>query len=151
MDKIKTRIDGLEIYPLKKIETDKGKLFHVLRNDNEFFEKFGEAYVSMTNPSVIKGWKYHKLIRQNFTVPVGAVKFVFFDDRKESTTKGNLEEIIIGENQYNLIKVPEEIWYSFQTISNGPSYIFNCTTLPHVPDESMTKDLNTMDIPYKWS
>lgn len=105
----------------------------------------------MTNPSVIKGWKYHKRIRQNFTVPIGEVKFIFFDDRIDSTSKGNLEEIVIGEKHYFLIKVPEKIWYSFRTVSREASYIFNCTTLPHEPEESITKELNTKDIPYQWS
>ena len=146
-----TSISGLEIFPVKKLENEKGKLFHVMRSDLPFFEKFGEVYISVTNPNVIKGWKFHEILRQNFVVPVGEVKFVFFDNRPDSPTKGSICELITGEDNYYLIKVPEQIWYGFKTISDKPSYIVNCATHPHDPAESKLIDLEDDLIPYKWN
>ena len=146
----KTTIDGLEIFPIRKIENENGKLLHVLRSDAPHFEKFGEAYMSVTNPGVIKGWKFHKTLRQNFVVPVGKVKFVFFDDRENSKTRGELAHIETGEDDYFLLKIPARLWYSFKTISDKPSYILNCATDPHDPQEAVAMDLVNDLIPYRW-
>jgi dTDP-4-dehydrorhamnose 3,5-epimerase len=155
MDKIEiipTKIAGLEIVPVKVFENEKGKLLHVLRCDSSFFEKFGEAYMSVTYPGVIKGWKYHKTLRQNFVVPAGTVKFVFYDDRIDSLTKGNIVEIETGESNYFLLKIPAQLWYSFKTISQTSSIILNCATEPHDPTESINLELSMANnIPYHWN
>ena len=40
------RINGIKIYPLKKISDDRGSVMHMLRNDSEYFKGFGEIYFS---------------------------------------------------------------------------------------------------------
>jgi dTDP-4-dehydrorhamnose 3,5-epimerase len=150
VEALETGIEGLILHPLKQFRNDKGAVFHFLRSSDSHFEKFGEVYFSITNPEEIKGWKFHKQIRQNFVVPVGEMKFVFFDDREHSKSRGKVIELKSGENDYYLIQVPEKIWYSFKAISSIPAIIANCTTLEHSPDESINIDLNSATIPYQW-
>ena len=56
------RIDGVKLKPLFKIEDDRGKLLHMLREDSEEFKRFGEIYFSFTKSNFIKGWYRHKKI-----------------------------------------------------------------------------------------
>ena len=50
---------------------------HGLRKSDNSFIDFGEAYFSKINSGVVKGWKYHKKMSQNFSVPYGKLKLVF--------------------------------------------------------------------------
>ena len=48
-------IDGVFIYPLRQIPDERGKIMHMLRADDPYFEKFGEIYFSTVYPGVVKG------------------------------------------------------------------------------------------------
>ena len=37
-------IDGVKIIPKKQIIDERGKIMHMIRNDDEHFTKFGEVY-----------------------------------------------------------------------------------------------------------
>lgn len=147
----KRKIVDLNITPLKQIFDDRGAVFHFLRSDSKNFKTFGESYFSIVNPSIIKGWKIHTKIYQNFCVPHGAVKFVVFDNRENSPTKGVIQEIIL-DNQLNyfLLSMPPELWYSFKCISKEASIISNIIDMPHSSDESKIMPIINNEIPYEW-
>ena len=42
-------IDGVKIIPKKQIIDERGKIMHMIRNDDEHFTKFGEVYFSYAN------------------------------------------------------------------------------------------------------
>ncbi len=143
-------IDGVSIIPLKQIKDERGMVMHMLRADQEHFKQFGEIYFSVVNPGVIKGWKKHKLMYQNFAVPVGEIKIVIYDDRDNSATKGYIQTIEVGLNKYSLIQIPNLVWYGFKGLSEEPAMIANCATLPHIPDETINLPLDTAQIPFYW-
>ncbi len=147
---METNIHGLNIFPLKKISTPKGEVRHYIRSTDPFFTKFGEVYFSITSVNEIKGWKFHKELTQLFTVQVGAVRFVFYDHREKSPTKGQFFEIEISQDNYQLIQVPPQLWYSFKTTSEVDSMIVNCTDIQHKPDECINIPLEDPTIPYQW-
>ena len=93
-------IDGVKIIPLKQIADERGKVMHMLRNDDEGFEQFGEIYFSLVYPGVVKGWHRHHEMGLTYAVPVGMVKLVCYDDRPGSRTHGNVVEIHTGELSY---------------------------------------------------
>lgn len=147
----KKLIEGLKIKKLSIIEDDRGSLLHMLRNDDELFITFGECYFSEVFPKKIKGWKCHKSQTQNLAVPIGEVKFIIFDNRENSKTKGKIEEVILGRaKNYNRLKIPPGLWYSFKCISNINALIVNCTDKKHDPNESLSIDLIKNKIPYNW-
>ena len=133
-------IAGIEIKQLKKIPDERGTIFHMLRADDEFFENFGEIYFSTVYPDVIKGWHIHMEMTLNYAVIVGMIKLVLFDERKDSTTRGNLMEIFMGEQNYILVKIPPLIWNGTKGIGTKMAIIANCATLPHDPNEIKSKN-----------
>lgn len=145
------QIEGIVIKKLKKIPDERGAIFHMLRADDELFEKFGEIYFSMVYPQVVKGWHIHTEMTLNYAVVTGKIKLVLYDDRKDSTTKGNILEIETGSDNYLLIKVPSHIWNGFKGIDEKPSIVANCATLPHDPNEIQRLDHLDNDIPYNWN
>ena len=143
-------IEGVIIKPLKKIPDERGSIYHMLRNDDPLFEKFGEIYFSLVYPGIIKGWHLHKKMVLNYAVIQGMIKLVLYDDRDNSNTKGNLMEIYLGEENYSLVKIPFGIWNGFKGIGLKQSIVANCSTLAHDPDEIVRMDPFDNKIPYDW-
>jgi len=147
----KSNIEGVTIKPLKKIPDDRGCIYHMLRCDDDIFEKFGEIYFSTVYPGVIKGWHLHQAMSLNYAVIWGMIKLVLYDDRKNSPTRGNLMELFVGEKNYSLVKIPPKIWNGFQGIGPKTAIVANCATLPHDPNEIKRIDPFTKGIPYDWN
>lgn len=143
-------IDGVKITQLKVIPDERGTIFHMLRNDDKVFESFGEIYFSKVYPEVVKGWHLHKKITLNYAVPVGMIKLVLFDDRESSSTKGELMELFIGEENYVLVTIPPNVWNGFKGIGLEIAMVANCSTIPHDPNEIIRLDPVNNNIPYDW-
>ena len=144
-------IDGVQITPLKQIKDDRGAVFHVLKKNSDSFYGFGEAYISKVNPNIIKGWKFHFNMIQNFTVIYGKMKLVLFDNRNNSKTKGAINQFILdNSDNYCRITIPKNIWYSFKCLSIEPCLLLNISDITHDPKESKNLDINDDSIPFKW-
>ena len=145
------QIIDVVITNLKQIIDERGAVFHIMKQDSDTFKGFGEAYISKINYKVIKGWKYHKKMKQNFTVVYGSMKLVLFDDRKNSETKGKINEIFLNDtNNYCRVTIPEKIWYSFQSLSDESCLLLNIANIQHDPNECINLDLENSTIPYNW-
>jgi dTDP-4-dehydrorhamnose 3,5-epimerase len=143
-------IEGVRITPLKQILDERGKIMHMLRNDAEGFAGFGEIYFSCVHPGAIKGWHIHKEMVLNYAVPHGNIKFVLYDDRAGSPTRGELQEIFMGPDNYCLVTVPPMVWNGFKGIGGEMAIVANCTTITHRADEIDRLDPFDPSIPYNW-
>ena len=143
-------IQGVSIRPLKQIPDERGKVMHMLRRDDPWFERFGEIYFSVIYPGAIKAWHLHKIMTLNYGVVSGAIKLVLYDDRDGSPTKGELQEIFTGYECYSLIPIPPNIWNGFKGIGTKPALVANCATEPHDPSEIVRMDPFSKKIPYNW-
>jgi dTDP-4-dehydrorhamnose 3,5-epimerase len=144
-------IQGVHVRPLRKIPDERGTILHMLREDDSHFEHFGEIYFSTVYPGVIKGWHIHKKMTLNYAVIMGAIKLVLYDDREGSPTKGEVQELIVGEDNYNLVTIPPLVWNGFKGIGTNAAIVANCATLPHDPHEILRKDPFDPSIPYDWA
>ncbi len=149
--KIVSKIDGVVVLPLKQIEDERGAVLHMLRSDSPLFSGFGEIYFSIVNPGTVKAWKQHRAMTQHFAVPVGRIRLAFFDDRADSPSKGQIEEIILGRpDRYYLICIPPMVWYGFKGISDMTALLANCSDMPHDPNESEQLPVSNDYISYDW-
>lgn len=144
-------IDGVVVTPLRQFVDERGKVMHMLRADSDVFQSFGEIYFSTVNPGAIKGWHIHREMTLNYAVPVGQIKFVLFDDRDGSPTRGQVQEIFLGPDAYNLVTVPPRVWNGFKGIGTVPALVANCATIPHDPGEIDRRDPFDPAIPYDWA
>jgi dTDP-4-dehydrorhamnose 3,5-epimerase len=144
-------IEGVVISPRRIIPDDRGKVMHVLKATDPEFEKFGEVYFSMVYPGVVKGWHLHKEMVINYAVPSGMIKLVLFDDRPASKTRGELQEIYLGQENYCLVKVPIRVWNGFKGVGVEPALVLNCATIPHDPAEIERLDPHHNHIKYDWA
>lgn len=145
-------IDGVQIIPLKKIPDERGAILHMLRNDDSYFESFGEIYFSVVYPQVVKGWHLHTKMTLNYAVVSGMIKLVLYDNREKSQTKGELMELFIGDDNYCLVTIPPEVWNGFKGIGTEKAIVANCSTIPHSKTEIKRMDpFNNDIITYDWS
>ena len=143
-------IHDIKITPLKIISDNRGKVMHMLRKDSAIFDKFGEIYFSTIYYKSIKAWHLHKESALNYVCIKGKVKLVLFDDRKESSTKGVYQELILSPEDYFLVTIPPNIWNGFKGLDKTESIIANCLTLPHNEKEMVRKDSLDKSFNYNW-
>lgn len=144
-------IHGVEIHPLKQIHDERGKIMHMLRNDLPFFNQFGEIYFSCVYPGAIKGWHIHSQMYLNYAVVHGSIKFVLYDNRIDSETRGEIQEIFLGPENYCLVTVPPFVWNGFKGIGTEQAIVANCSSIPHDSSEIDRLDPFDPQIPYDWS
>ena len=143
-------IEGIKITPLKIIKDHRGSVMHMIRNDNEVFEEFGEIYFSTIFENKVKAWHLHKEATFNYACVFGKVKLVLFDERKTSKTYGEYQELLLSLDNYSLITIPPNIWNGFKGMNKESSIIANCLNLPHNEKEMVRLEIDDMRFNYKW-
>ena len=143
-------IHDVVVTPLKQIFDERGKVMHMLRRDSANFSEFGEIYFSCTHSGVVKGWHRHSQITLNYAVILGEIKFVLYDDRPQSPSIGQTQELFISPENYMLVTVPPMIWNGFKGVGTGTAIVANCATHPHDPKEIERLPSTSEMIPYDW-
>ena len=146
-------IDGVKIKELRINCDERGRLFEVLRSDDELFARFGQAYITTAYPGVVKAWHMHQNQTDNMCVVKGAAKFVLYDSRPDSPTRGEINEFFPCDDRRLLIQIPPGIYHGFKNIGTDEVFVLNIPTNIYrydSPDEHRLDPKNS-EIPYDWS
>ena len=144
-------IEGVYLHPLKQITVPKGDLWHAFKASDEGFYGFGEAYLTQIKSHQVKGWKRHNRYVLNLVVLFGVVKFVIYDDREGSITRGQFQEIVLSpRDNYQRLTVASGLWMAFAGVdTNQTSMLMDFIPELHNPDEADRKELS--EIPYNFN
>ena len=123
---------------------------HMLKSTDPHFKNFAEIHFSVAYPGVVKGWHWRPSTSANIAVVHGRVKWVLYDQRKGSSTKDELMEIYLGEDNYFLLQIPPDITSGYKTIGQEKSIVANCTDEVHLDEKKTNIDPFNNDIPYDW-
>lgn len=148
MGKVIDKLEGVILTPLRIIPGALGSVFHGMKATDPGFEGFGEVYFSTVRKGAIKGWKKHTKMVLNIVVPVGEIRFVIYDDRAESPTSGNFQDIILSPENYYRITVPHGLWMCFQGIGSELNLLMNAASIPHDPEEAINDPVESSDISF---
>lgn len=146
-------IDGVKIKKLKVVPDERGRLMELFRADDEFFEKFGQVYMTTTYPGVVKAWHKHEKQADNMACVAGMVKVVLRDARKGSPTFEEINEFFIGVHNPILIHIPSGIWHGWKCTGPEESIVVNAPTEMYDyknPDEQRLGP-HSGGIPYDWN
>lgn len=147
----KNNINGLKVTKLSVFSDNRGRVLRMLRKNEKDFIKFGECYFSEIFPKKIKAWKKNNFQYQNIVVPIGQIRLVVYDDRKWSSTKGNIRELLIGRpSSYCRVHIPPKVWYGFACVGIKTALVANFTNILHVKKQSINLSSKDKRIPYKW-
>lgn len=143
-------IESVEIVPLRRIPDERGTILHMLRADDPHFRGFGEIYFTTVYRGVVKGWHRHVEMTLNYACVTGRIKLVLFDDRDDSSTRGVVQEVFLGPDDYSLVVIPPGVWSGFKGMSEPYALLANCCTHAHDPARTTRLDPFDNDIPYDW-
>jgi len=86
----------------------------------------------------------------NYVAVFGSIKIVLYDDRKESKTKGKIQEIFLSNENHELVVIPPLIWNGFVSADENLAVLANCSDIPHDKSEIIRSDYNDAKFPYDW-
>jgi dTDP-4-dehydrorhamnose 3,5-epimerase len=87
----------------------------------------------------------------NNAVMVGRAKLVMYDLRETSPTKGEVQEVFFGDDNYCLVQIPPGIANGYKAYGDRMVVMANCATEPHDAGEMLRIDPFSPRIPYDWS
>lgn len=148
---------GVIVTPLRRIKTEKGDVLHAMKASDYGYCGFGEVYFSEILPGERKGWKRHNRMTLNIVVVKGAVRFIVYDNRPNSSTKGEFREMVLSPDGvaaddlnnwdgctmlYARLTVEPGLWMAFEGIDNNVSMLMDVIPELHDPLEADRLDLN---------
>lgn len=145
-------IEGVQIKQLKRNADERGFLMEMIRSTDEFFTKFGQCYVSLNYPGVVRAWHYHKKQEDYFVVVKGMCKVGLYDMREGSPTKGVAEAHYLGDNNNIVLRIPIGVAHGYKTVGAEPSLLINFPTEVYNaedPDEHRL-DWDDASVPFNW-
>jgi dTDP-4-dehydrorhamnose 3,5-epimerase len=145
-------IQGVETKKLTTIADERGMLMEILRRDDAIFMKFGQVYVTTAFPGVVKAWHYHRVQLDNFCCLAGQIKLVLYDDRKESPTRGAVNEFFLGPRNPLVVRVPPLVFHGFKGTGTVESLVMNVSTevYRHGEPDEYRVPYDDPSIPYAW-
>ncbi|HLG68810.1 MAG TPA: dTDP-4-dehydrorhamnose 3,5-epimerase family protein [Chloroflexota bacterium] len=144
-------IAGVQVVPLRRIPDERGTILHMLKRTDAHFREFGEIYFTTVYKDVVKGWHKHREMTLNYACIQGRIKLALFDERTDSGTAGECQEVFLGPDDYSLVVIPPGIWTGFKGMSDPYAIVANCCTHPHDPSLSTRLDPFNNHIPYDWA
>ena len=145
-------IEGVIIKKLSPILDERGYLQECFRSDWEVFQKFGQTYITVAFPNVVKAWHLHKFQTDNMVCLKGNAKLVLSDNRENSSTHKRINEIFFGDKYPSLVTIPPNIWHGFKAIGNKEIMVLNVPTELYnysEPDEYRLP-CDSEEIEYNW-
>lgn len=146
-------IHGVKTRKLTVHCDERGRLMEMLRRDDpEMDVTFGQVYMTTAYPGVTKAWHYHKHQTDHFVCVKGMMKVVLYDAREDSPTKGEVNQLFIGEHNPTIVEIPPLVYHGFKCISETEAMVINITTNTYnyeSPDEYRVAP-HSGEIPYDW-
>jgi len=145
-------IQGVEVKKLERHADERGFLMELLRKDDPIFSQFGQAYVSMNYPGIVRAWHYHKKQDDYFVCVKGMIKVALFDMREGSPTRGEIAEYYLGDDNNIVLRIPVGVAHGYKTVGPEPSLLVNFPTETYNAQEPDEYRLpwDTDQIPYSW-
>jgi len=145
-------IQGVEVKQLARHADERGFLMEILRSDDPIFTKFGQCYVSMNYPGVVRAWHWHQKQDDFFVVVKGMIKVGLCDMREGSATHGEVSEFYLGENNNIVLKIPVGVAHGYKTVGVEPSLLINFPSEVYNREEPDEYRLpwDTDQIPFDW-
>ena len=145
-------IEGVEIKELVTHPDERGYFREIIRKTDPFFgEGFAQLSHSLMHPGVAKAWHIHKTQIDWWYVPVGVLKVALYDPRPDSPTKGQLQELFMGEAYGSrVLKIPPGVAHGCRAIG-GTAHLVYVTSNVYDPEEEGRIAHDDPEIGYDWT
>jgi len=117
-------IEGIAVKDLVKNLDERGFFSELLRDD--WKDLLGEDEIVQFNlsysyPGIVRAWHRHLRGQVDYFICVhGAVKVCAYDDRGDSKTYGELDELILSDERLQVAKMPGILWHGYKALGTKP-------------------------------
>jgi dTDP-4-dehydrorhamnose 3,5-epimerase len=145
-------IEGVELKPLVTHADERGFFREIARNSEGIVrEGWAQVSHSLMHPGVAKGWHVHLTQIDWWYVPAGDLKVALYDARDGSPTRGELQEVFLGEHyEAQLLKVPAGVAHGCRAIG-GTAHLIYFTSSTYNPAEEGRIPHDDPSIGYDWT
>ncbi|OGW76147.1 MAG: hypothetical protein A2Z72_06425 [Omnitrophica bacterium RBG_13_46_9] len=142
-------IEGVRVKHLRVISDQRGRLMEILRVSETGINP-AQVYMTTALEGVVKDkdkFHMHKNQTDCFCCVKGKIKLVLVDNREKSKTRGEINELEIGEGNFCLVTIPKMVLHAFKSLK-GESFIINC--IDHEYDKQNPDEFRIDNIYYDW-
>ena len=118
-------IEGIEIKYLLKHVDERGFFAQLMREDwKELLldDKIIQFNLSYSYPGIVRAWHRHIRGQVDYFICIeGSVKICAYDDRENSKTYRELDEIILSSERLGVTRIPGILWHGYKAIGTKPT------------------------------
>ena len=146
-------IEGVLFREGRNIVTERSIVRECYRKDWLLHDREIRHIIAVSSwPRQIMGWHRH-LIQTDHLFPIkGSFKTVLYDDREDSSTRGEIQVLQLSDMRPGVLIIPPGIWHAFENLTSEPATLLNYFDREYHyedPDEYRLP-LDTPDIPYRF-
>jgi dTDP-4-dehydrorhamnose 3,5-epimerase len=151
--KLKKMIKGVQIFEIQKNADDRGFLSETWRKSQ--LENFSPKQMNFTiaHPGVIKAFHFHKNQSDLWFCTSGNLEAVLYDQRKDSSTFGEIQKIALGEFSSKALLIPPGVAHGYRVLGEkaaGLVYLVDQEYNSANPDEGRIAH-DDPEIGFDWS
>jgi len=146
-------IDGVIVKDVKNVVSHNAVITELYRNDWGLGDDAPQqATLLAFHPGVTTAWDLHEQQKDHVMCIKGILRLALYDDRNESSTRGDVNVFHLSEKRPHLIVIPPNVWHGFQNLSDETSQIVNFFNLrfQHKEPDSWFLPSDTDKIPYNF-
>ena len=117
-------IEGIVIKDLEKHVDERGFFTELMRDD--WKKLLGKDCIAQFNfsysfPGIVRAWHRHLQNQVDYFICIeGVIKVCAYDDREDSETYGELDEIILSNERLSVVRIPGILWHGYKTVGTKP-------------------------------
>ena len=145
-------IAGVETKELVTHVDERGWFREIIRRSDPIFpEGFGQWSHTVSYQGVSKAWHVHRTQTDWWYVAIGTVKAALYDTRTDSSTHGELQELLMGDGQPPIVlKIPPGVAHGYRVLS-GPAHVFYIVSHEYDGTDEGRIAHDSPDIGYDWN
>jgi dTDP-4-dehydrorhamnose 3,5-epimerase len=143
-------IQGVEVKDLATHPDERGFFRELIRKTDPFFkEGFGQLSHSYMHAGSAKAWHYHPH-QIDWWYVIGMLKVALYDLREKSATRGQLQEVFLGEHYgAHVLKIPPMVAHGCRALA--PTHLIYVTSSVYDPAEEGRRPHDDPQIGYDWT
>ena len=108
------------------------------------------SYLWTVRPGITKGWGFHMEHEDRYAILFGEVEVLLYDERPDSSTRGQVCSVVLSEFRRRLSNIPAEVWHATRNLGGKDAGLVNFPTKPyeHENPDKYRLPLNNDRIPY---
>jgi dTDP-4-dehydrorhamnose 3,5-epimerase len=131
-DSLEPLIEGVVVRRLRTIEDRRGEITEVYRPSwGVHPDPLVYVYQSTLRAGAIKGWVVHEQQDDRLFLNMGVVRWVLYDPRPGSPTRGRLNQLVFSDRNRVLLIIPRGVYHAVQNIGTTEALFLNMPTRPY--------------------